>query len=104
MHHAVLLPDIQGIDAHSEPNHRQNTPSDTTRSTLTTSMVLTNHPLLGLTPLWQDELKDPGMSGHSMHKYVEKFHAKSMKKLKNFTTSAIAFHVSDVGYFNEADH
>ncbi|OJD10706.1 hypothetical protein AJ78_08357 [Emergomyces pasteurianus Ep9510] len=44
------------------------------------------------------------MTGRSMCKGVEKFRAKSMKELENFTTSVIAFHASDVEYFNEADH
>ncbi|KKZ68484.1 hypothetical protein EMCG_05871 [[Emmonsia] crescens] len=36
-----------------------------TNSILTTSTMSTNRPLLGLIPLWQDELKDPGMTGRS---------------------------------------
>ncbi|EDN05984.1 predicted protein [Histoplasma mississippiense (nom. inval.)] len=55
-------------------------------------------------PLWQLELRDPGMSGHPPRRDVEKFRGQSMKEFENFVTAAIAFHASDLDYYNEHDH
>ncbi|EDN10041.1 hypothetical protein HCAG_05844 [Histoplasma mississippiense (nom. inval.)] len=73
-------------------------------NTLVESAVTTVSGRRSRVPLWQLELRDPGMSGHPPRRDVEKFRGQSMKEFENFVTAAIAFHASDLDYYNEHDH
>ncbi|OJD12572.1 hypothetical protein ACJ73_09326 [Blastomyces percursus] len=84
-----------------QPNHGPETTSVNSVAENATSVLGTARNRI---PLWQQELRDPGMKGHPTRKNVEKFKGRSMKEFETFVTAATAFHASDITYFNEYDH